>query len=630
MTSRNVTITQLLAKRSVGIMASMSLLQFVRSVLKLETSSSETDFQESLKGLSVAKLKVLCKEFEVRSSGNKAELIGQLISLWKRENALGDDTEPCQGSLTDFNVGEVTNWTKDLSVLDDFTFMHMYDYLINSREREYDHESLKAFKSLKAYKYFADGLVKNVSLSKYGNNNLVIRCHCFSSLKAKTTYQVYLLVEKSGNVLAAKCKCVAGKGAACSHCAALMFHIEDLKRKGEKCIPIDNTVTDKLQQWHIPPKRTVQPQLIKDINFVKSEYGKVKLGPSEKKQNFDPRHTDDRTLSLMDVDTLISSVTASCPTSGIRHFWPSASDDSATNTSTVTPTNDVSVSSFLYPLIVYQASQPLSLPDTVLELADVDPDCTVFKELCHLFESQQVISEELSKQIEQLTVMQSESSLWCDIHNGRITSSRFGQIVHRRETTDTTSIIKQVMGYNSAKYSNLPQLQWGIQKESTAIQCYIDFMEDQVIVIPTGLTLMPSHSYLGASSDGLIVHNGRPNSPGVLEVKCPYSIQGNSVCNMPPLDIAANYSAFHIADDNHLRKEHNYYYQVQGEMAVKGCKWAHFVTWTEASKNNLHVEEIQFDEELWKAYIFPKLQQFYIDVLVPEILLRKVQSNIMH
>ena len=42
--------------------------------------------------------------------------------------------------------------------------------------------------------------------------------------------------------------------------------------------------------------------------------------------------------------------------------------------------------------------------DTVVDLADIDPDCTVFKELCHLYEEQQVLSDELSDQIEMLTV----------------------------------------------------------------------------------------------------------------------------------------------------------------------------------------------------------------------------------
>ena len=46
------------------------------------------------------------------------------------------------------DIKTITGWTKDLSLL---------------REKEFNHENLKAFKSLKAYKYFADGFVMNVS-----------------------------------------------------------------------------------------------------------------------------------------------------------------------------------------------------------------------------------------------------------------------------------------------------------------------------------------------------------------------------------------------------------------------------------------------------------------------------------
>ena len=68
-----------------------------------------------------------------------------------------------------------------------------------------------------------------------------------------------------------------------------------------------------------------------------------------------------------------------------------------------------------------------------------------------------------------LTVTQRQCDLWHDLHNGRITSSKFGQIVHRRETTDTRSIVGQLMGYDSSP-SSLPQLQWGIQSEPVALE----------------------------------------------------------------------------------------------------------------------------------------------------------------
>ena len=48
---------------------------------------------------------------------------------------------------------------------------------------------------------------------------------------------------------------------------------------------------------------------------------------------------------------------------------------------------------------------------------------------------------------------------------------------------------------------------------------------------PDGLTLiMPAHSYLGASADGMIRnHKHHNDGPGVLEIKCPFSINKASV-----------------------------------------------------------------------------------------------------
>lgn len=42
--------------------------------------------------------------------------------------------------------------------------MKLYEYLMDSRlrERSLDAEGIRAFKSLKAYKYYADSLVRNV------------------------------------------------------------------------------------------------------------------------------------------------------------------------------------------------------------------------------------------------------------------------------------------------------------------------------------------------------------------------------------------------------------------------------------------------------------------------------------
>ena len=74
-----------------------------------------------------------------------------------------------------------------------------------------------------------------------------------------------------------------------------------------------------------------------------------------------------------------------------------------------------------------------------------------------------------------------------------------------------------------------------------------------------------------------------------------------------------------------MERTSNYYYQVHAEMAIMGCKWCHFVVWTEV---DIFVEEIPFDERLWSDIVFPKWQNFYLNILVPEILTRTVEQMI--
>ena len=47
-------------------------------------------------------------------------------------------------------------WSKDLCLLINFTFMDLYTYLMETKDKSFDKESLKSFKSLKGYRYFSD------------------------------------------------------------------------------------------------------------------------------------------------------------------------------------------------------------------------------------------------------------------------------------------------------------------------------------------------------------------------------------------------------------------------------------------------------------------------------------------
>ena len=63
-----------------------------------------------------------------------------------------------------------------------------------------------------------------------------------------------------------------------------------------------------------------------------------------------------------------------------------------------------------------------------------------------------------------------------------------------------------------------------------------------------------------------------------LEVRCPYSIEGNVTVELTPDETEEKYGKkffMHRGDDKmlHLSETHPYYAQVQGEMAILNVEW---------------------------------------------------------
>ena len=106
-------------------------------------------------------------------------------------------------------------------------------------------------------------------------------------------------------------------GEACSHVAALL---EDCVQRRDNFLPDNTTCSDKLQQWYIPPKRTINPAPVSDIEFRKAEYGKEQED-RPKPTSYDPRHPKDQTLNPEHAGTLLDKLKSTCPMSGIRQSW---------------------------------------------------------------------------------------------------------------------------------------------------------------------------------------------------------------------------------------------------------------------------------------------------------------------
>ena len=104
--------------------------------------------------------------------------------------------------------------------------------------------------------------------------------------------------------------------------------------------------------------------------------------------------------------------------------------------------------------------------------------------------------------------------------------------------------------------------------------------------------------------------------------KCPYSVQNESVVDLPPAEIAGKYGdAFWLKKQPdgslHLPRSHRFYAQVQGEMDVIGVEWCDFVLF---SGRQVFVERIVRDRTYWSEVLLAVLRSFYVKHIACEIL----------
>jgi len=195
---------------------------------------------------------------------------------------------------------------------------------------------------------------------------------------------------------------------------------------------------------------------------------------------------------------------------------------------------------------------------------------------------------------------------------------QFWSCLQKKDNTPPESIVKTVLRYNdfSSKAT-----QWGRKHEPAARRKYtlsLGKTHDNFKVSECGLLVCENMPYLGASPDGLVECSCC--GMGVLEVKCPFKYRYQS-----PV-MAAKDTDFYLNELGHelqLKKNHNYYFQVQGQLAISGRKFCEFVVWT---LQGYSVERICFDPQLWQD-MSQTLQSFYLNCIMPELWSERVKRG---
>lgn len=365
-------------------------------------------------------------------------------------------------------------------------------------------------------------------------------------------------------------------------------------------------------KWNQPPKKTVVPDRATNMNFVKPSHGDDPDAESSKRlsrSTFDPRCAEHQVLDKESLSTLLSQVQKSVPNTGLQQFWLSNCPDSTIN------------SEMLWHHVIFSHMHA----STLMQENFFNPTLAQ----CYDYLSHMKLLQDEVAMIEEATQGQSDNELWFAIRNGRLTSSKFGEILHRRESTDPRRLVRDIMGYAPPMKRLPPQIRWGLENEDKARRCYIENRRvagETMIVKQSGLHLMPEKAFLGASSDGLVTCTSVDTCClGCLEIKCPYSIDKFVTVEMTPTAIADKFGdKFFLkkGEDGglHLPQEHHYYAQVQGELAVIGREWCDFVVY---SNGEVIVDRILADLDYWDT-LEQKLEEFYVHNVIPEILSGKI------
>ena len=224
------------------------------------------------------------------------------------------------------------------------------------------------------------------------------------------------------------------------------------------------------------------------------------------------------------------------------------------------------------------------------------------------------VTREQVSLLENATVLQRASALWKAQRLGRITASNFGRVfkwVNNTGKLMNADPTKVTMAICTPSTMQTVSMKHGVACERFAKEQYIINQcksHKKFIATDCGLILHKDAPYLGASPDLRI--SCECHEPGICEIKCPYTVRDavptheNVDCLMKNENVSR------------LNCNHNYYFQIQGQMAITDTKYCDFFIYT---TRGYYLERVLFDRELWQK-MFSDLSLFWRSNVAPFML----------
>ena len=208
------------------------------------------------------------------------------------------------------------------------------------------------------------------------------------------------------------------------------------------------------------------------------------------------------------------------------------------------------------------------------------------------------VTIEQALKIEHNTTDQSANPEWYELRSKRLTSSNFKRICSRKDNFDSlaTDLITK-------KNIQTAAMKHGLAYEDTAANAYLS--DRSVNLYRSGFFINPHISYLGTSPDFKVYDPDATEKFGLLEIKCPSK---ESITEVPYIKEKDG--------EKFLNRNHDYFYQVMGQLGLTGASWCDFMVWC---PEDHFVERIYFDEQKFIS-IQNKLDKFFFEYYLPNLI----------
>ena len=446
-------------------------------------------------------------------------------------------------------------------------------------------------------------------------NQIWIKARCYRSQRKSDPMHyvnVSLSCDSPHYVTHAYCSCIAGKSGICSHVVGLLKQLIHYVMMKVKVVPADLTCTQMQQTWHKPRPTQIEAEPVMNVCFRKAS--QMQNHPKRDPvvcTLYEARAQGMQAYSIKQQEDLKAGLLKSQSQCAFAQILNVTSEEHVSTHFGEVPKGSVlSYQLSDYEKVAVLKPQPSvhhNLPELPLSAVSGSPtvpsDIGSDQQSC--LEKLMVTLEE-AHMLEQSTRQQSASAKWQASRLGRVTASRFGDIL-LRQSSPSTSFVKSFL--ERKEYSTLPvQLKHGHECEIKARNAYVH--KTGLTVRACGLVVNPTFPWLGASPDGL-VHDPLEASVGLLEIKCPYTYR---LCTVQEATSDSKFFA-NMGDDGTvaLKRTDKYFYQVQGQMALSGILWCDFVIFT--FKNHT-IERIRFDSLFWES-MQSRLTNFFFQHVLP-------------